>query len=216
MLDHRLAQIVKVCLASEVGNEAFQTVCEKFKFAVKSFAAHAFEYDDFLQALFEVRPVEALDAFIDAKGRSGRILLEMFGHGKNPLDAVPNVVLIEWCERDAVKRYPLVARIISKFERNDKRAPLGPNSLALKLLNHATDPVSVLKELVASLRPSSGWGSRASAMASRLPVIEELQRHPNPSVAEFARQESARFKQEIEEERRRETQRDKAADERFE
>jgi hypothetical protein len=86
----------------------------------------------------------------------------------------------------------------------------------LKLLDHAADPVPVLKELVASLRPSSWQGSRASAMASRLPMIEELQRHPNPAVAEFARQDSARLREEIEEERRHETERDKASDERFE
>ena len=112
-------------------------------------------------------------------------------------------------ERDPVGRYPLVARIIAQFESGDRRAPVVWNSRGLKLPDHAADPVSVLKELVASLRPSSWRGSRASAMASRLPMIEELKRHPSPAVAEFARQDSVRLKQEIEEARRRETQRDK-------
>jgi hypothetical protein len=186
-LDHRLAQVAKLCLGSEAGNEAFQTVCENFKAAVTSYEVHASEHDDFLQALFEVRPLEALDAFVDGKGRLGTILLGTLGHDKNPLDAVSDDVLIEWCERDPPKRYPLVARIIAQFESDDKRSPVGWNSHALKLLDNAPDPVSVLKELVASLRPSSWQGSRASAMASRLPMIEELQQHPNPAVAEFAR-----------------------------
>jgi hypothetical protein len=215
-LDHRLAQVVKLCLGSEAGNEAFQAACENFKAAVTNYEVHTFEYDDFLQALFEVRPFEALDAFVGGKGRLGTILLGTLGHDKNPLDVISDDVLIEWCGRDPARRYPLVARIIAQFESDDKGSPVVWNSRVLKLLDHAADPVPVLKELVASLRPSSWQGSRASAMASRLPMIEELQRHPNPAVAEFARQDSARLREEIEEERRHETERDKASDERFE
>ena len=47
----------RACLASELGKEAFQVVTRNFMAAVASHDAYAFEYEDFLQALFEVLSV---------------------------------------------------------------------------------------------------------------------------------------------------------------
>lgn len=163
--------------------------------------------------MFEVRPLDALDAFID---RRATILSETIPHKKNPLDVVSTEDLLKWCDVESAVRYPAVAKVIALFQSEDDREPLGWNPLALKVMECAPDPVAVLRELVKRLRPTSWMGSRASVMASRLPLLQELQGHSDPRIAEFAGQDSLRLKQEVEEERRRETKRDKASDERFE
>jgi len=214
--DHQLAGVARACLPGEAGKDAFQVVIRNFMAAVAKHEAYVFQYEDFLHALFEARPFDALDAFVGENGETGTILTEMVARNKNPLEAASDEVIIQWCEREPAKRCPAIARVLARFESEKDASPPSWNPLALKLIERAPDAVSVLKELVQGLRPSSWTGSRASSLATRLPLLEGLKRHPNASVAEFARQEIRKLKQEIEEERRRELKRGRDLDERFE
>jgi len=53
-------------------------------------------------------------------------------------------------------------------------------------------------------------------METRLPLLAQLEKHPNPEVAGFAKSDGIRLRKEIENERAQETKDDKANDERFE
>ena len=59
-------------------------------------------------------------------------------------------------------------------------------------------------------------GSRAVTMETRLPLLAQLEKHPNPEVVGFAKSDGIRLRKEIENERAQETKDDKANDERFE
>ena len=55
--------------------------------AVAKHEAYVFQYEDFLHALFEARPFDALDAFVGENGETGTTLTEMVARNKNPLEA---------------------------------------------------------------------------------------------------------------------------------
>jgi hypothetical protein len=73
-----------------------------------------------------------------------------------------------------------------------------------------------LKQLVQRFAPMSWSGSRAAIMESRLPLLKQLESHANPRIAEVAREEGLRFQQQVEKERKWETENDRSTDERFE
>jgi hypothetical protein len=64
--------------------------------------------------------------------------------------------------------------------------------------------------------PRSWSGSLAAAMETPLIPLRALEDHPDGALAEFAKAEGARLRQEVEAVRRRETEEDKQADGRFE
>jgi hypothetical protein len=69
---------------------------------------------------------------------------------------------------------------------------------------------------VARFRPGRWEGSLAAAMEAPLAPLCGLEQDPNAAIAEFAKAEGVRLRQEIERVRRHETEEDRQTDERFE
>jgi hypothetical protein len=108
-----------------------------------------------------------------------------------------------------------MASLIDAFHRQ----PMGGvrwSEIANRLLDEAPEPVSVLKQFVMRIQPSSWSGSRAAVIEERLELLKEMQTHSDPSVASYATQESARLMHEVEEEKRDEKTRIKMFDQTFE
>jgi hypothetical protein len=133
------------------------------------------------------------------------------------LTSVPLDVLVAWCERKPSERYAVVASVIPWSQSQEDRPSQSVwSAAALAVLDKAPDRIAVLKQFVRRFRPMSWSGSRAAAMETRLPLLRQLELHVDPAIAAFAKAEGALFKKEIDRERERETQDDKANDERFE
>ena len=73
-----------------------------------------------------------------------------------------------------------------------------------------------VKRLVRQLRPMSWSGSRAAILESNAKLLDQLLTYTDPAVVEFVTAEKARLAEEVERERRHETEHDRDADERFE
>src|SRR5438445_10497317 len=111
--DYSLRTIVDVCLGGEVGGSDARTFAGRFKAAVGAYKAYAFHYDQFVQALFRAQPRALLDAFFGG-GEKDRNLgvraVEDICHiHENPMDQVPDDMVIAWCAEDAAIRYALIA-----------------------------------------------------------------------------------------------------------
>jgi hypothetical protein len=219
--DHRMGCLIKTCLAGPDGATGATMLCEKLKNAVANREVYAFEQDELLKNLFKVQPDAALEAFFgggDADRKIGcEIIRDVSHHHLNPLASVPLDVLVAWCERKRSERYPVVASVIPWFQgQEDQPSQSVWSAAALALLDKAPDRIAVLRQFVRRFRPMSWSGSRAATMETRLPLLRQLESHADSAVAAFAKAEEALFKKEIDQERERETQDDKANDERFE
>jgi hypothetical protein len=155
---------------------------------------------------------------VDPKGTRG-CRSDDVGHGHhhtNPLDGVSLDVLFAWCDRRPAERYALMARVIIPFAGGNDDVPSNWGPASMALLDRAPDRLSVCRELVEHVNPTSWSGSLAVAMGSRLPLLRQLEEHDDPGVAEIARDARKNLEEDIRKERARETEEDKISDETFE
>ena len=218
--DYDLGEVVKVCLPGGSGMCIAQDIIRKLKYSISKHEAHASDKSLLVQSLIEVQPLPSLDALFagsDTERRQGVQIIEEISvsHG-NPLDAVKESDLFDWCDQDPETRYPTIAAVVSIFCRTDDKAPLQWTNLALHVLDRAPDRVAVLKQFVRRFRPRSWSGSRAAIIESNTRLLRDLETYPDSLVVEFIAHEEVRLRRDIEQEREWETQQDKASDERFE
>jgi hypothetical protein len=218
--DRRVGSLIKACLTGADGAKGVKAICGKLKKAIASNDTYAFAQSELLKSLFKAQPEAALDAFFggsEADCKIGReIILDASHHHTNPLEFVPPELLTAWCDGKPDERYPLLAQVVPLYKGKEDAAPLDWNAGALAILDKAPDRIAVLRRFVCRFRPMRWSGSRAVAMASRLPLLAQLETHADPAIADFAKSDGARLRKEIENERGRETKDDKANDERFE
>jgi hypothetical protein len=218
--DHQISSIIKACFSGDDGARYASALCRKFKAAVAGRNIYAFDHDRLLQSLFKVQPVAVLNAFFSAapadQRRGVQMLLDVSHHETNPIDFVPSEKLLAWCDVRPQERYPLMAQVVTLYAKNGDGPAAGWSVTALAILEESPDSIEILKQFVRRFRPTSWSGSRAVAMEAYLPLLQTLQSHVDPRVAQFARAEEGRLKKEIDEERKRETRDDKVSDERFE
>lgn len=219
--DYNLRTIIENCLRVEAGASVAQQMYDNLNKAIAARETYAFEHDRLVHSLFKMQPEAMLDAFFGRVGKDHTLTWSIFldtddDHHINPLDAVSVDGLVDWCDVDPSQRYPALATSITLFARADQNAPLDWSDKAKALLERAPDPLTVLAEFVKRFRPQGWSGSRAALMESRLPLLRKLEEHPERRVADFARREGARLKEEVDQWRKHETEEDRLRDETFE
>jgi len=226
--DHRIGSLIKVCLSGADGIDGVKEICAAFLKAIAGHETYGLGYDHLLKSLFKVQPLAALDGFFDQseedQKRACQLLSDISHNHENPLDFVASAIILAWCDKKPAERYPLMAKAISIFagksgpnRQAETEAPaLSWSETALALLDKAPKKADVLKKLVRHFRPMSWSGSRAAIMEARLPLLKLLEEHPDAAIVAFAKADGQRLKEEIAQERKHETERDKATDERFE
>jgi hypothetical protein len=218
--DYRLGEICKVCLVREGDDALVLQICRRLKASISKYEAFASYYDDLLLGLFSVQSVAAMDGILggDAKEISigVSILDEARRHRSSPLDVVSEVDLLAWCDKEPKTRYPAVAGAITIYAPTEGAGPRQWTTVALRLLEKAPDRVAVLKQFIRQFSPMGWTGSRAAIVAANTKLLDELEAYPDTAVAKFALEEKIRLSQWVEQEKRQETEVDKARDERFE
>ena len=221
--DHRLSLLVEKCLKGD-GDAVAKTVCERFRASALAAPHKMSDYDDFFGGLCKAQPRIVLDTFFvgtDAELRAVNQTLRWFRTKRQSLRMIPTDAWLEWCSEEPQTRYATAARFVpftNDVEQDDEEESKTSawSDLALKLIDLAPDPVSVIREFTERFWPSSWSGSLASILESRMALLNDLLQHPNSSVADFAAERITQLRAEIEEERTRETARERGRDERFE
>jgi len=218
--DHDLDSIVRVCLAGEEGAAIAEDMVGKLKASVTKYETQTFTHTSLLSGLLAVQPIPTLDELFndpDVVHNVGiRIIQDARVHRINPLDAVPEDLLLAWCSKEPAIRYRTVAALVTAFRRADEKAPLEWTAVALKLLGLAPDRGVVLKQFVAQFHPRSWSGSRAAIMESHIKLLDDLVADGAPTLTALVAEQRQGLHLAIERERRWETDHDRARDERFE
>ena len=221
-LDYGMGYIVKTCYVNDSEYKSAKILCKELATAIDEYKFTSMDYPVALEALASTQPRAFLDGFLDDEKevniRISRILSEDNGKQTKPLSKINDNLIIEWCEKNPLVRYPLIAVAIEPYKNSTNEDKMVWTTLAEKIIINASDPVVILNKFKASLRPSSWSGSRADIMQKRLCLISDLKNHENSLVSEWAERAEERFKEEILEERKWELERENPwhADESFE
>lgn len=218
--DDKIVSLVGRCLSGQDGVETAQQLGRRLMRAVSARETHAYFHDRLVAKLFKVQPVALLDVLFAESATEKKIGLEIMHDvirmdNANPVDSVPQEELLAWCDRDPAERYPIAASVVTLF-RQEGGKPLEWSDTAQALLRRAPDPLTVLKRYVGRFRPESWSGSLAATMEAPLMPLRALEEDPNEAIAQFAKAEGVRLRQEVERVRLHETEEDKQTDERFE
>lgn len=152
--------------------------------------------------------------FMEDNAEAGQRLLESaFNHERaNPLDTVPDDVLISWAQSKPSEYFPRLAAIITPFRQANSLAALEWTPLAMQILALAPDRPAVLAAFSRNLYPHSWSGSLAELLEGRRVLLQALMSYSDPAVEAWARVRDEALVREIESERLR----DRRADARFE
>ena len=218
--DYALGVIIRSSLVDDDAKPIVRRLCADFLAAIGRYEVYAHDYGDSVSALFEVHPFEMLDQLFSGDQRSQsssvHLLHELAQFRVSPMGAVTDDSIIAWCDRDPRARYPLAAAIAVLFKRPSDNDPYEWTALTQKLLSKAPDPGAVLQEIVHRLHPTSWSGSLATALESRLQLLERLDLGTTPALLAAHREAATRLRQRIEVERRRELEEDRSRSGRFE
>lgn len=218
--DHRLGRIALSCLAGDDGASIARDLVGRLLKATKEHKTQAYYHDDLVKGVVKAQPVAALDGLFGgdaALRKSGvRAVEDMTRMHGNPMDSVPDDVLLAWCEADPEIRYPVAAATITLFRRPEEKAPRQWTPAARLVLQKAPDPVQVLAEFLRRFRPLAWSGSRAAIIESNAHMLDELDFAGDAAVIDFVQQAKKGLMEAVAEEQRWETQRDRRRDERFE
>jgi len=218
--DYDLGRIIRACLRDEDGCRIARRLC---RVLVEKHARHdvfAHHYGDALSSLFRIHPTAMLDELFSGDPKSHnesiRLMRSLTQFRIDPIATVPDNVIIGWCDRDPAIRYSIAAAVTVLFKRPSEQAPHEWTNLAGQLLAKAPDPEAVFEELICRLHPRGWSGSLASKLETRLHLLEQLDIAAIPRLqARFAAAKTT-LKTEIEKERQREIEEDRARKGRFE
>jgi hypothetical protein len=218
--DYELGVIAKASLIGEKGATIAASLWPKLAKAIAQLEASGSDYDDFAEGLFCVQPTAMLDAVFAgdaaARKKSVGIIHDMMRSRKNPLSAVPEDVVLAWCDGDAKTRYPLAAASVYLFHRPGPNLPHEWTAIAAKLLRRAPAPVLVLNEIVRRLCPTTFSGSYATKLESRLKLLEQLDVGTDAALVAAFDNARAALRNKVDEERRSEAAQGRARSGRFE
>lgn len=219
--DYRISDLIRTCLKGPTSAKIARQIATHLGRAIADYETHAFQNQDSIAALLEVHPLPTLDAFFEGKKTDvhtwNTVLEDRSEHQANPMDLVPCKLLLTWCAKDSLIRYPIAASIItfSAIESKENGLPVWSEQ-AKGLFAQAPEPEKVLKAFIKRFRPMSWSGSRAAIIEKNAHLLDSVAPLIPSSLESFINDIKAELKQEIADEYRRENERDRTRDEKFE
>ncbi|PEC20553.1 hypothetical protein [Bacillus cereus] len=198
-LNYKLASIIRVCLVDELSKENAHLLCNKFAVAFTNHDVYSRDYDYVLEALATVQPIAFLDNFVGENPRriNYRFKAMYLKDTRSFLSYIDDNLIIDWCKANPEIRYLTISSVIVPYQKIENSHLLKWNSLALKIIEIAPNPIKVLNQFKLAFRFISEVDSRATLMQKSLVLISYLKKHEDPSIAEWAHKEEHMVKQDI-------------------
>ena len=209
MDEYHLRQVVEFCYLGSEEAEAARMYCREMRDSIDSGLMYDFQSGHLVNPMLAVQPLIVLDELLLGSELGARFFSRLYRHREYALSAATVEVVVEWCEIDPEKRFPLVAEITPLFISSNNQDSISISPLAKALMTRVPNGVSILSGLGAWVHPTSWSGSLSVAMAKRVPFIEELLVHEKESVRQWAAQTLGELKADIEDQRKREEERHK-------
>ena len=218
--DYQLRIIVLISLPDAAGRPVARRLCRALMAAAARRDVSVHEHDDIMRALFQVHPEDILDELFSgekaALANSIRLLNAFERFRKTPMDAIPDDIVIGWCDRYPEIRYPLMAAVAPMLKKPTDQVPNEWTNLIQRLLLAAPDPEPVFIEILNRLRPMSWSGSRSTILESNLKLLDHIDIGATPALKAIMDKAKDNLRREIESQRRSETAEDIARSGRFE
>ncbi|MAU01474.1 MAG: hypothetical protein CL608_30405 [Anaerolineaceae bacterium] len=215
--DHRLAQIAEVSLQGEEGTQSAAKLCQRLAEEFQEYRIYSFHYPRLLTKLAQVHPYIFLDSFIGCDEYMFR--RGTFGdleRADSPVNQIPENIVVDWCEEDPAVRYPLIVSSLQTYSKTKDSEELYWEPIVFSIFEKSPNIKAVLSQLESEIYPMSWSGSRAEAMAKRLPLLEKLFKHSTSVVQEWAIEQHQRLQIEVENQRASELKENQERFERFE
>ena len=197
MRDHRLGEIVSVCLAGVIAEQPARRVCRRIKSKFDDHSLYSFSASHLLQKLFETQPIAALDEFLKDEESSNSFRdFDDFGSSRgSPLESVGIETLEEWAMGNPEVRIPRLANSITLFKaQGDSEEGWSPTFL--RLLELAPKKRAFLENVPHRLRPTGWSGSLADILDKRRAFLDQLIQHSDPDISAWAIEQSQRLETE--------------------
>ncbi|MGY2222436.1 hypothetical protein ACW9IK_07060 [Pseudomonas gingeri] len=218
--DRYLSEVVRACLSTPDAYPVAVLVAARLSQAVVANETTVFCNDGLFKALFESQPLAVLDALFSREECDERVGIRFFdrlhSNSGNLVDTLSSEALIEWCEVDCERRYPLAASFITFAYRPVATDPLIWSDHAKRILTLAPDAERVLAIFIERFKPRRWSGSRAALIEKNAKLLDDLACENTPHLIAIVAAAKARLADEILREHQWEAQKDRQEDERFE
>lgn len=217
--DYELSKITAITLNQDNGYKTALKLCEKILGAMEKFQISGGEYSQLMSSIAKCQPEAFLESFIsDEDGKClnrGYFMDDDFGHCGNPLNAIDDQIIIDWCLQNPESRFEKIAHAIYPFKKNENDEMVF-KPIVFLLLEKSTNISSILNGLAYSIKPRSWTGSCAVIMQERKNTFEKLREYDNKDIADAVKQKCAEIDISINKQLKWEQEQHKAENESFE
>jgi hypothetical protein len=218
--DFHLSEIAGICISGQEGIPAAEKISLQLAKAINDHRIYAFDYPHLLNRLAQAQPRVFLDVFLGDKDievyQRRRMFPNNFERHDNPLNQIPDIELLSWCEEDPHSRFPIVASAVEAFKKSDQTGEYDWKPIVYAILERAPDLTAVLEQLAEKIRPMSWSGSLSSILKDRSVLYQKLFVHDNTIIQAWAKSQLLRLKEAIRKEAEWEDQRHRERFETFE
>ncbi|MEW5596908.1 hypothetical protein ABGT24_26105 [Peribacillus frigoritolerans] len=216
IMDYEIARVIKACFTKESAKDNARVLCSRLVKSIENNEVYSMDCKRMLNTLAQIQPLAFLDEFLGKDVKLNHRILGMLSKEVGPISQIDDDLIINWCEVDPKKRYPILASAIVPFQKRNDEKTLEWTTLAQEVINNFDDQILILNKFKSSFWPNSWTGSLAEKLQSRLRLISDLINHENSLVADWAKKEERKFKETIRLERERKLKREREQNERFE
>lgn len=199
--DSALGKIIEECFSGDSAQNNAKIVCNNIIHALLAYKTSVLHHIQLLSTLAAKQPIIFLDSFLGDDTAFERKIGRIFDYDvdfiSNPLLAIKNEILINWCNANPERRYPVMAGAIVPYKKSERGDSLEWTSISLMLLDLAPDAIAVLDVLKKTFSPTAWSGSRANEMEKRRHLLILLKEHQKSNVANWAIKEDLLFEAEI-------------------
>lgn len=217
---HALEEVIEACLSSADAIPLVKMLLARIQEAHANYSLGFIEENRILGALFAAQPTIALNELFSSKRKEDRTGFRgFFDHDDlvgSPLDRIPEMTLLAWCEEDRTVRYPLIAGRMVPFSKvpNSDTPQWKPS--ALSLLERAPNKIEVLQHYINHFEPMSWSGLRSAAWEANARLLDHFKDDSDLDLATFAKERREELMRMIDDLKREELDSEKRENERFE
>jgi hypothetical protein len=201
--DDALGKIVEECFSGDSAGNNAKIVCNNIIQTLLDCKTLALQHTRLLSALSAKQPIIFLDSFLgddtSLEKKIGRIFDYDVDFTSNPLLSIQNDIILNWCNANPAKRYPIIAGAIAPYKKSKQGDALEWTPISLMLIDNAPDAIAVLNVLKRTFSPTTWSESHANELEKRRPLFMQLKNHQKSNVANWAINEEPLFEAKIKE-----------------
>lgn len=209
----RINELVKLAFMGSDSADAAAQFTARFVEALEDYLNHSDDYGDVACTLFKLQPLVALNAFLGKNNPKAHLRFRarfISRHGA-VVQCAPEDVLLQWVKEAPEVRAALVASEITIFQKkkestsllDDSTSAMTLSPLAVQLLELSSDKVAVLNGFNKHLHPSHWIGSLGQTLAPYMELVENLSKHEDTVIADWAHKALSAMHQRIDNDRGR-------------